>query len=317
MELQKLIEAFRQGERRALSRAISLAENADESFGKFFDELHASMAGSCRIGVTGPPGAGKSTLLSVMLGKLSKEGSSTGVLAVDPSSPFTGGALLGDRIRMVEHGLDPAIFIRSMASRGSMGGLARQTLEACDLMDAFGFDRLIIETVGVGQEGYDIQSVADLLIVVLSPGAGDSIQTLKAGLFELADLFVINKAENDATRLEMELREMLELRRDKSGDVGCLQTVATEGRGVDEVLAWIEQRYAALEESGELAERRKVREQRRVERLVLAGIERRFFQSVGAETAAARPELELSQLGPYAKAEQILSRILAKGDEDA
>ena len=198
-----------------------------------------------------------------------------------------------------------------------MGGLARQTLEACDLMDAFGFDRLIIETVGVGQDGHDIQAVCDLLIVVLVPGAGDSIQTQKAGLYELADLFVINKAENDAARLEMELREMLELRHDKSREVGCLKTVATEGKGVDEVLAWIEQRYAVIEESGELEKRRKVREQGRVLRLVLSGIERRFFQKVGVDAPFAAPDPGLRQQGPYAKAEQILRGIGAKREEDA
>ncbi len=179
----------------ALARAISLVENGSPGFESMLSGLHASIGAARRIGITGPPGGGKSTLIERLTAHYRAAGLTVGVVAVDPSSPFTGGALLGDRIRMERTAMDPGVFIRSMASRGSLGGMATTTGEVADVMDAFGFDRILIETVGVGQSELDVASVADTTVVVLVPESGDGIQVMKAGLMEIADVFVVNKAD--------------------------------------------------------------------------------------------------------------------------
>ena len=209
----RLLEDFRAGKRPALARAISIVENDRPGARALLQALHARLGRARRIGITGPPGAGKSTLVSALITALRARGDTVGVVAVDPSSPFTGGALLGDRIRMGEATLDPGVFIRSMASRGSLGGLALATKEVADVLDAFGFDHVLVETVGVGQSELDIAGAADTTIVVLVPESGDSIQAMKAGLMEIADLFVINKADRPgAERLAREVEMMLHLR---------------------------------------------------------------------------------------------------------
>jgi LAO/AO transport system kinase len=208
-----LLERFRSGQRPALARAISVVE--DERVG-FEDFLHAVLAGgprARRVGLTGPPGAGKSTLLAALANTYRGEGEEVGVVAVDPTSPFSGGALLGDRIRMNDLATDPGIFIRSMATRGSLGGLATTTREVIDLMDAFGFPRVLVETVGVGQTELEITGAADTVVVVLVPESGDGVQTMKAGLMEIADVFVVNKSDRPgADRLVTEVRTALHLR---------------------------------------------------------------------------------------------------------
>jgi LAO/AO transport system kinase len=197
----------------ALARAVSIVENHRAGFEALLAALHPRLGRARRIGITGPPGAGKSTLTTRLAAHYRAQGLSVGIIAVDPTSPFTGGALLGDRIRMESVALDPGVFIRSMATRGSLGGLAATTREVCDVLDAFGFDRVIVETVGVGQSELDIARTADSSAVVLVPESGDSIQTLKAGLMEIADLFVVNKADRPgADRLRHEVELMLGLR---------------------------------------------------------------------------------------------------------
>lgn len=209
----KLLDDFRAGRKPALARAVSIVENHREGFDALLATLHARIGRGRRIGVTGPPGAGKSTLTATLASAYRAEGLTVGVIAVDPTSPFTGGALLGDRIRMESVALDPGVFIRSMATRGSLGGLAEATGEVADVLDAFGTDRIIIETVGVGQSELDVSRNADSTVVVLVPESGDSIQTLKAGLMEIADIFVVNKADRPgADRLRNELELMLGLR---------------------------------------------------------------------------------------------------------
>jgi LAO/AO transport system kinase len=209
----RLLDDFTAGKKPALARAVSVVENHREGFDSLLATLHARIGRARRIGVTGPPGAGKSTLTATLVAAYRKEGLSVAVVAVDPTSPFTGGALLGDRIRMESVALDPGVFIRSMATRGSLGGLAEATGEVADVLDAFGTDRIIIETVGVGQSELDVSRNADSTMVVLVPESGDSIQTLKAGLMEIADIFIVNKADRPgADRLRHELELMLGLR---------------------------------------------------------------------------------------------------------
>ncbi|HET7456226.1 MAG TPA: methylmalonyl Co-A mutase-associated GTPase MeaB [Gemmatimonadaceae bacterium] len=209
----RLLADFDAGRPAALARAVSVVENHRDGFDALLGALHPRVGRARRIGITGPPGAGKSTMTTVLAQTMRAAGLRVGVIAVDPTSPFTGGALLGDRIRMESIALDPGVFIRSMATRGSLGGLASATREVADVIDAFGFDRILIETVGVGQSELDVARAADSTIVVLVPESGDSIQTLKAGVMEIADLFVVNKADRPgADRLRNDIELMLGLR---------------------------------------------------------------------------------------------------------
>jgi LAO/AO transport system kinase len=208
-----LLRAFDSGHRAALARAISIVENHRAGFDVLLAALHPRLGRARRIGITGPPGAGKSTCTTALVEAMRADGLTVAVVAVDPTSPFTGGALLGDRIRMERVALDPGVYIRSMATRGSLGGLAAATRETCDVLDAYGFDRIIIETVGVGQSELDVARTADTSVVVLVPESGDSIQTLKAGVMEIADLFVVNKSDRPgADRLRGDIELMLGMR---------------------------------------------------------------------------------------------------------
>ncbi len=255
---RKLLEAFEAGEARALARAISWVENARPGFERLLSALHDRVGRAHRIGITGPPGAGKSTLIYGLAKVVRKDGERVGVVAVDPTSPFTGGALLGDRIRMTGTAGDDGVFIRSMASRGSQGGLATTTREVADLMDAFGFERVVVETVGVGQSELEIAEAADTTVVVLTPESGDSIQAMKAGLMEIADILVVNKADRpEATRAAGELKTILRIRQGQvfdrvpahhGVDLNAMAKrlaegekaggAATEGAGVDNPQPW-------------------------------------------------------------------------------
>jgi LAO/AO transport system kinase len=252
-----LVERLLAGEKRALARAISLVENGDPAGAELVAELYPRTGRARIVGFTGPPGVGKSTMIGALVKELRGRGRKVAVLSIDPSSPFTRGALLGDRIRLSEHFLDEGVFIRSMASRGALGGLAEATLQAALVMDAAGFDDVLLETVGVGQAEIDVVDHADTVVLALMPGSGDSIQALKAGVMEIPDVIVVNKAEHPLTdTMVREVRTALSLGPGGDWKVPIVKTVASEGKGIAELLDAIEAHRAHVEESGTLEERR-------------------------------------------------------------
>lgn len=311
-----LLERFSAGETLALSRAISLVENQGPGFEALLHALHDRLGGARRIGITGPPGAGKSTLTAGLARRFRDAGETVGVIAVDPSSPFTGGALLGDRIRMNDLATEPGIFIRSMASRGSHGGLSATTREATDLMDAFGFGRILLETVGVGQSELEIASQADTTVVVLVPESGDGIQAMKAGLMEVADLFVVNKADRPgADRLRSEIRVVTHLR-DAAGDSEgeaawdppILMTIASTGEGIDELAEELDRHRASLESGGALAQRRHAAALDHTRMVLGRAVDRRVAEAWAREVADDPDPLSGGE-SPYEVARRIAARL--------
>jgi LAO/AO transport system kinase len=246
------------GDRRSLARLITLLERGDETIFQVLEDIHPHTGQAYSIGVTGPPGAGKSTILDGLIYLIRQENQKVGVLAVDPTSPLTGGAVLGDRIRMQRHYLDEDVFIRSLATRGNSGGLSRITLGAVKLLDAYGVDTVIVETVGVGQTEVEVMGVVDTVVVVLVPESGDAIQAMKAGLLEVADIFVINKADRPgAQRLASEVRTMLNMAESRPWwRPPILLTQAYTGEGLDELLESIRTHRRSLEDSSRLLQKR-------------------------------------------------------------
>jgi LAO/AO transport system kinase len=301
-----------QGERSAVARLISWAENSDERFPDALAQIYSRVGRAWRVGITGPPGAGKSTLVNELALLLREQQRTVGILAVDPSSPFSGGALLGDRIRMEDRTLDEGVFIRSMASRGSHGGIARATVDAGDVLDAFGFDDLLIETVGVGQAEYDVMSATDTVVVVLCPGAGDGIQAMKSGLLEVADVLVVNKAElPGAERLAGDLEEAVHLRtagkREWTPPIVCCS--AGTGKDVEAVLEAVAQHRAFLEDGRLDAVRRRKRSEQ-VKHVVSERLGEVIWQGQGY--GALVQTLLDKRHTPYDVAQRVLADLLGK-----
>ena len=304
------------GEPLALARGISHVENESDGFEALLERLDGRTGRARRIGITGPPGAGKSTLTAALTRHYLNQSLKVGIVAVDPTSPFTGGALLGDRIRMGELSTEPGVFIRSMASRGSLGGLATATREAADLMDAAGYDRVILETLGVGQAELDIAVSADTTAVVLVPESGDGVQAMKAGLMEVADLFVINKSDRPgADRLEKEIAIIMSIRfanRPSPGADGdadaddvwrmpIMQTVASEARGIEEFAGHLDRHFDWLRSTGKLETHRRAARLRRAHDALL----RRTGRDAQRIWRRASPETLDSGASPYAIARRL------------
>jgi len=350
---EKLLADFTSGKPAALARVVSIVENHREGFEDLLGALHPRTGRARRVGLTGPPGAGKSTITALLVKRYRDAGLKVGVIAVDPTSPFTGGALLGDRVRMEQVALDPGVFIRSMATRGSLGGLAASTREVADVLDAFGFDRLLIETVGVGQSELDVARTADSTLLILVPESGDSIQTLKAGVMEVADIFVVNKADRPgADRLRNDVELMLGLRKgvSYSGAPGhhgvdlkminpartarkaaamdnptewtppVLSAVGIREEGIDDIVAALDKHFAYLEQSGGLHARRRQRMRERVMDVVEQKVRGRLWQDTGTMSWLEQqlPAVEQGSATPFAVADQLLrqSAELVRGEED-
>ena len=279
-----LIDGVKKGDPLSVSRAITAAENGTPEGRALLDAIAPLVGRALRVGFTGPPGVGKSTTIDALVQVVRSKGERVGVIAVDPTSPFTGGALLGDRIRMGKSTEDAGVFMRSMATRGSTGGLSRATQDAADVLDASGVARILIETVGVGQSEVEIARAADLTIVILSPESGDGIQAMKSGILEIADLVLINKADRmGADKLEHDLRGAFDLRPSRrQADIPILHSEAFRGKGIPELLAGIDATVAARKESGEFARRRQENMVRRLRSLAEYMIERDLWTENGA-----------------------------------
>ena len=310
-----LVERAREGDPRSVARLISLIETDSP----LLREVAAALAphtGRARVvGLTGPPGVGKSTTTTVLVRALRRRGQRVGVLAVDPSSPFSGGALLGDRVRMADHADDPGVFIRSMATRGHLGGLAWATPQALRVLDAAGCDVVLVETVGVGQSELDVASLADTTLVLVAPGAGDGIQAAKAGIMEIADVLVVNKADRDgADQTVRELRAMLALGDRPAGgwQPPVLRTVATreDDDGMDGVLTAVEEHQAWLDATGELRRRRVARAAREVEALALTVLRDRLGRAGGpADLTALAEQVAAGRTDPHRAADELVGRL--------
>jgi LAO/AO transport system kinase len=306
-----LLEPLRRGEARALGRAISWMENGHPGARDLMARLWPHLGRATVIGITGSPGAGKSTLTDRLARVLLAEGQKVGILAVDPTSPFSGGAILGDRIRMQRIAAEPGIFIRSMATRGALGGLARATQDAIDLLDAAGFDTVIVETVGVGQDEVDVVSCVQTCCVVLVPGMGDEIQAIKAGIMEVADLFIINKADREgADQVEQAVEAMKSLAMPQGWDPPVLRTVAQEGTGVPELLVLVREHGRWLREHGGLARKARERARLRFDSLLAEAALRRAKAQAGPERLeAALQGIADRTLDPYSAVAGILGEV--------
>ena len=300
---------------RALGRAVSILEDGGGGQRELIRRVYAETGKARVVGITGPPGAGKSTLVDRLARLIRGRGQTVGILAVDPTSPFTGGALLGDRIRMQTLYTDPGVFIRSMATRGAMGGLARASRDAVDLLDAAGFDWVLIETVGVGQDEVDIVRTADTVVLVTIPGLGDDIQAIKAGILEIADVFVINKADREGVeRTAKDLQMMLSIGEHGEWLPPILKTVASREEGIDRVLAEIERHREHLAASGEIERRRRSHLRLRVETILKERVVAAADRVLGVDREVERGHQE--KVDPYRVADRLFAGVLEDAREE-
>ncbi|WP_371576855.1 methylmalonyl Co-A mutase-associated GTPase MeaB [Streptomyces sp. NBC_01314] len=313
-DVPTLVAQAREGRPRAVARLISLVEGASPQLREVMAALAPLTGGAYVVGLTGSPGVGKSTSTSALVTAYRRIGKRVGVLAVDPSSPFSGGALLGDRVRMSEHASDPGVYIRSMATRGHLGGLAWSAPQAIRVLDAAGCEVVLVETVGVGQSEVEIASQADTSVVLLAPGMGDGIQAAKAGILEIGDVYVVNKADRDgADATARELNHMLGLGESRGpGDwrPPIVKTVAARAEGIDEVVEALEKHRAWMEERGVLAERRRSRAAREVETIAVTALRERIGDLHGDRRLSALAErIVAGELDPYRAADELVAEL--------
>ena len=310
-DVASLVAQAREGRPRAVARLISLVEGASPQLREVMAALAPLTGGAYVVGLTGSPGVGKSTSTSALVTAYRKQGRRVGVLAVDPSSPFSGGALLGDRVRMSDHSSDPGVYIRSMATRGHLGGLAWSAPQAIRVLDAAGCEVILVETVGVGQSEVEIASQADTSVVLLAPGMGDGIQAAKAGILEIGDVYVVNKADRDgADATARELRHMLGLGETRTWQPPVVKTVAARNEGIDELVDALEKHRAWMDEHGELALRRQRRAAQEIESIALTALRRRFDHLHGDQRLPALAQkVADGQSDPYTAADELIAGI--------
>jgi len=315
-----LVEGVRSGDRRALARAITLVENSDPLAYDVVRAVYPETGRAFAVGVTGPPGVGKSTLIGALLRHVRGRKQTVGVVSVDPSSPFSQGALLGDRIRLADHFLDSGVFIRSMGTRGHLGGLAEATLQAMLILDAAGKDVLFLETVGAGQSEVEVISIVDTVVLVLMPGSGDSIQALKAGIMEIPDVIAINKKDHPAAKTMLnEVRSILSLDRERRWKPPIVLTEASRGENVETLWTEIERHRAFLEEDGELEERRRRNLAGEVFAVASGRAKTHLEQAVADDPELARllDEVQSRKLDPLTAVREIMEKVFKVGYEDS
>lgn len=306
----ELIDRALTGDRQAIAKLISIVEDGAAGLGGVMSAIFPHTGHAYTVGITGAPGAGKSTLTEGLIGLIRKEEHQVGVLAIDPSSPFTGGALLGDRVRMQSHASDGRVFIRSMATRGHLGGLALATPEAVRILDAAGMDFVLIETVGVGQDEVEVVGTADTTIVVVNPGWGDSVQAGKAGLLEIADLFAVNKADREGAKQTVrELNQMIDFGPKRAWRPPVIETVATQGKGVAELWAAVKAHRGHLDEAGELQSRRRGRIAKEISDIVAARVRERVRRDSAVALEELVERVGRREIDPYAAAETLLDTL--------